>query len=61
MENSFNLKEQSSAKLSALRASIATSTMLMANNPVFNGHQNSDAWLFRDDIGAPNGIKGYEE
>jgi len=25
------------------------------------GHSNADAWLFRDDIGAPGGIKGYEE
>ena len=25
------------------------------------GHNESDAWLFRDDIGAPHGIKGYEE
>jgi hypothetical protein len=23
--------------------------------------QDADAWLFRDDIGAPHGIKGYEE
>ena len=23
--------------------------------------QEAEAWLFRDDIGAPNGIKGYEE
>lgn len=23
--------------------------------------KDSEAWLFRDDIGAPNGIKGYEE
>lgn len=21
----------------------------------------AEAWLFRDDIGAPHGIKGYEE
>jgi len=35
--------------------------MIMANNPIFNGHQEADAWLFRDDIGAPHGIKGYEE
>ena len=21
----------------------------------------AEAWIFRDDIGAPNGIKGYEE
>lgn len=25
------------------------------------GKQASEAWLFRDDIGAPHGIKGYEE
>jgi len=25
------------------------------------GEQESEAWLFRDDIGAPHGIKGYEE
>jgi hypothetical protein len=24
-------------------------------------NQTAEAWLFRDDIGAPNGIKGYEE
>jgi hypothetical protein len=23
--------------------------------------KGTDAWLFRDDIGAPHGIKGYEE
>ena len=29
---------------------------------VFSGNTTaSDAWLFRDDIGAPHGIKGYEE
>jgi len=21
----------------------------------------TEAWIFRDDIGSPNGIKGYEE
>ena len=25
------------------------------------GNNAADAWLFRDDIGAPHGIKGYEE
>ena len=28
---------------------------------MFAGNQAADAWLFRDDIGAPHGIKGYEE
>ena len=28
----------------------------------FTGSQKpAEAWLFRDDIGAPHGIKGYEE
>ncbi len=26
-----------------------------------DGSQAAEAWLFRDDIGAPHGIKGYEE
>jgi hypothetical protein len=25
------------------------------------GRRETEAWLFRDDIGAPHGIKGYEE
>ena len=25
------------------------------------GRRDAEAWLFRDDIGAPHGIKGYEE
>jgi len=24
-------------------------------------NNSTEAWLFRDDIGAPHGIKGYEE
>ncbi len=28
---------------------------------VLRGNQASEAWIFRDDIGAPHGIKGYEE
>ena len=27
----------------------------------FNGHEAAEAWIYRDDIGAPLGIKGYEE
>jgi hypothetical protein len=23
--------------------------------------ESNEAWIFRDDIGSPNGIKGYEE
>ena len=28
---------------------------------LYNGQPTAEAWLFRDDIGAPHGIKGYEE
>lgn len=28
---------------------------------VLGNKQDAEAWLFRDDIGAPHGIKGYEE
>ena len=27
----------------------------------FSARKDTEAWLFRDDIGAPYGIKGYEE
>lgn len=27
----------------------------------FTKKETCEAWLFRDDIGAPHGIKGYEE
>lgn len=27
----------------------------------YSSRKNAEAWLFRDDIGAPYGIKGYEE
>jgi len=39
---------------SSLLAGGVMYTMTGANKP-------ADAWLFRDDIGAPHGIKGYEE
>jgi len=56
MESSFNLKNQTTARLSALSASLINSASVLVNGPA-----PADAWLFRDDIGAPNGIKGYEE
>jgi len=27
----------------------------------YSNRKSTEAWLFRDDIGAPYGIKGYEE
>jgi len=32
-----------------------------AANSIFNGAAPAEAWIFRDDIGAPHGVKGYEE
>lgn len=37
---------------------------ILAGGAVYSfiaGRQASEAWLFRDDIGSPYGIKGYEE
>ena len=59
MDPTLNNKETSRA--SALGKSIVAGVVSLANNPAFVGHQASDAWLFRDDIGAPGGVKGYEE
>merc|ERR1712025_847100 len=28
---------------------------------MIDGQRAAEAWIFRDDIGAPHGIKGYEE
>jgi hypothetical protein len=38
----------------------AISSSMLAGGIIY-GKQSSEAWLFRDDIGAPHGIKGYEE
>lgn len=32
-----------------------------ATNALYGSQQENEAWIFRDDIGAPHGIKGYEE
>jgi hypothetical protein len=40
------------------------SSSLLAGGAVYSmtgANKQSEAWLFRDDIGAPHGIKGYEE
>jgi len=43
------------------------SMVLLKSNVIFGGFLNSikmqtaEAWIYRDDIGAPHGIKGYEE
>ena len=38
-----------------------TRYMSMVRMHLYTGKSPSEAWLFRDDIGAPHGIKGYEE
>ena len=40
------------------------STSLLAGGAAYSlagNSQPAEAWIFRDDIGAPHGIKGYEE
>lgn len=40
------------------------SSSLLAGGAAYTmvtGKPATEAWLFRDDIGAPHGIKGYEE
>ena len=40
------------------------STSILAGGVIYSVKNNlnpTEAWLFRDDIGAPHGIKGYEE
>jgi len=61
MESSFNKTEQQPDKMAALRESIGNSSILLAAKESVFGHEETEAWLFRDDIGAPDGIKGYEE
>mmetsp|Transcript_27436 Transcript_27436/g.20597 ORF Transcript_27436/g.20597 Transcript_27436/m.20597 type:complete len:88 (-) Transcript_27436:838-1101(-) len=37
---------------------------LLAGGIIYTMHagaEPSESWIFRDDIGAPHGIKGYEE
>ena len=38
----------------------AISASLLAGGSIYS-RPAAEAWLFRDDIGAPHGIKGYEE
>lgn len=36
-------------------------TAVRLNSLILNNKKATEAWLFRDDIGAPYGVKGYEE
>lgn len=40
------------------------SSSILAGGAIYSmtkGNEAAEAWIFRDDIGAPHGIKGYEE
>jgi hypothetical protein len=40
------------------------SSSLLAGGAIYNlsgSAPTNEAWIFRDDVGAPHGIKGYEE
>ena len=58
MESQFNTKDHMSTRASTLQSSLQE---ILASNPMLNGHKEAEAWLFRDDIGSPGGVKGYEE
>ena len=47
-----------SDRMSALITGVRNS---LQANTLISGQPEAEAWLFRDDVGAPNGIKGYEE
>jgi hypothetical protein len=47
--------------LSRYMALVSTSMQSGTARTLLYGNQPAEAWLFRDDIGAPHGIKGYEE
>ncbi len=37
------------------------SSVLLSGMTHSIARQENEAWIYRDDIGAPHGIKGYEE
>lgn len=64
MESSQQMSEESLTKNSINRYLTMISSSMLAGGVVysmFGRKEATEAWLFRDDIGAPHGIKGYEE
>ena len=58
--NNFSTLQQNSIN----RYLTSISSSLLAGGAAYTLSGNTvanEAWLFRDDVGAPNGIKGYEE
>ncbi len=60
MESSMFREDEFVAKNPINRYLSAISSSILAGGVIY-GKQSTEAWLFRDDIGAPHGIKGYEE
>jgi hypothetical protein len=64
MESSLYAQDDFLTKNPINRYLTTISSSLLAGGAVYGmvtGKEASEAWLFRDDIGAPHGIKGYEE
>ena len=64
MESSLHEDDDYIAKNCINRYLSNITSSLLAGGAVydaFSGKTASEAWLFRDDVGAPHGIKGYEE
>ena len=64
MESSPSQKDDCFVKNPINRYLSTIGSSMLAGGAVygmFTGKPASEAWLFRDDIGAPHGIKGYEE
>lgn len=58
-----NTDQEFNQKNSINRYLTMISSSLLAGGVVYSltNKETCEAWLFRDDIGAPHGIKGYEE
>jgi hypothetical protein len=64
MESSLYQQDDFVAKNPINRYLTTISSSILGGGAIytaFNGSLPSEAWIFRDDIGAPHGIKGYEE
>ena len=64
MESSHHEQQELLSKNSMHRYLTMVNSTFLSGGIVYSlmgRKQEAEAWLFRDDIGAPHGIKGYEE
>lgn len=65
MESSLYAEQEEFLQKNTINRYLTTlSSSLLAGGALYNmanGNEAAEAWIFRDDIGAPHGIKGYEE